>query len=333
MTLTGRIRQLEDQALTPRGAVNRWLDSEAHEFDCMLAHSLWLMDQPKEAWPLVRMPQEVVQTVRRQSPRVPDERLRDHFYQVQRDVLFLFFLHNRLNTEAMQEEEATGPRLALLAEQLRNLIFRRTELDQGHLENLTFPDDLRELRTRGKVKKPSTATGNAKLDEDIAAWADEERRLRARVLCLRETGTLLARRYFGREELLYAESRRRIVASLEMLAGLRAVYERATKEGPPATEEELVKWLIENEIARCTGEPSVPREAPRKQGKDADPAAKEEAARLARYLIVIARADALQTLGDGESGVGLLKHWLQAEMGDESSPALSPLTKEVGSGN
>jgi hypothetical protein len=333
MTLTTRIKQLEDHTLTPRGAVNRWLDGEAHQFDSMLAHSLWLMDQPKDAWPLVTMPRQVVEAVRKQNQRTPDERLRDQFYRAQRDVLFLFFLHNRLNLEALHEEETTWPKVALLAEQLRNLIYRKTELDERRLENLTFPDELRQIRTRGQVKKHPTATGNVKLDKDITAWSAEERRLRTRVLSLRETGTLLARHYFGREELLYAQSCRRIAASLTMLAGLRAVYERATKGGPPQAEEELVRWLFENEIARCTGGTSVAQEAPRQKGEEADREAKEEAARLARYLVVIARADALQTLSDGESGVGLLNQWLQAEMSDEGSACLSPLIKEDDSGD
>jgi len=44
----------------------------------------WLLDQPDESYPLIRMPRQVVDAVRARHKGVKDERLRDQFYQVQK---------------------------------------------------------------------------------------------------------------------------------------------------------------------------------------------------------------------------------------------------------
>lgn len=320
MKMKKRLAEVEDHALTPKEAVILWT-REAQEFDSLLAYNLWLQDQPDEIWPLTRMPARVVEAVRHKNPEEPDELLRDQFYLAQRDLVFLFFLHGRLNLYAAQEEEAVWSRLALLSEQLRGLIHRKAEIDGRRLENLQFPEDLSELRPSKKRKKPLTSTGDPQLDKDIAGWAARERELRARVLGLSETGVILARRYLGGEELFFAQSRRRHEASLEMLAGLRALYRRALLGGPPPAQEDLLVWVIENEMARNSGEAALWPEPPPE--KETEPDVRDEAAKLAQYLVVVAKADALQIMGEGQSGSSLLSRWVQTEM-KSSSSGISP---------
>lgn len=55
MTLPTRLDKLEDHNLTPREAVIMWM-REAHQFDSLLAYGFWLIEQPDDVYPLIRMP-------------------------------------------------------------------------------------------------------------------------------------------------------------------------------------------------------------------------------------------------------------------------------------
>src|SRR5664279_4561489 len=121
MSFDKRIENMEGN-LTPKEAVIYWMQ-EAHQCDSLLAYGRWLMDQPEDVYPLIRLPKQVVAAVRARNKGTPDLRLRDQFYRVQKDVLFLYHLHNQVNLQALQEEEALHLRMELLNERLRSLIY------------------------------------------------------------------------------------------------------------------------------------------------------------------------------------------------------------------
>lgn len=312
MTMAKRIGKVEDDNLTPREAVILWM-MEAHTFDSLLDYARWLMDQPDESYPLIRMPAQVVAAVRSKNKGQRDELLRDEFYQVQRDLLFLYFLHNRLNFHVTREEETICSRLTLLAEQLRSLVMRKAENDRRRIQDLKFPEDLSKLESKKRGSSKKATTGDGTLHEALTAWAAQERELRAQVLTLQEAGRLLARRYLGGEEMLHSQSLRRCAASLEMLSGLRAVYREATLTGPPPADEDLIRWMIESWMARDSQEPTVL--PPPSEDEEKDPEVDDEATRLARYLVTVAKAEALKTLGDGDAGLRLVAEWLRANAG------------------
>ena len=63
MSLSRRLDDLEDHHLTPKEAVICWI-REAHQFDSLLDYGRWLLEQPEDAYPLIRMPRQVVAAVR-----------------------------------------------------------------------------------------------------------------------------------------------------------------------------------------------------------------------------------------------------------------------------
>lgn len=329
MKMKKRIAAAEDETLTPKGAVILLLQ-EAHEFDSFGDYGLWLQDQPEELWPLVRMPRQVVEAVRKKNPREPDELLRDQFFRAQRDLLFLFFIYSQLNLYAAEEQEAIWPRLELLSERLRSLVSRKYELDQKRIQNLAF---LKNPRTRGGGKPCKTDVGptaDRELDEDLAAWAHDEKDLRVRILSLRETEEILARRYLGGQEILHALSKRRLTVGLEMLVGLRSVHREAVLAGPPPDREGLTRWLIENwRATKGEGPETEPEPGPEpdtaltENGK-ADPEVTVEARKLVRYLVTVAKAEALSVLGDPEGSVRLMGEWVRGSAGGRCEHCSGP---------
>ena len=53
MSFDKRIGDVEDN-LTPKEAVIYWMQ-EAHQCDSLLAYGRWLMDQPEDVYPLIRI--------------------------------------------------------------------------------------------------------------------------------------------------------------------------------------------------------------------------------------------------------------------------------------
>ena len=144
MSLVKRVGDVEEN-FTPKEAVICWM-REAHEFDSLLTYGRWLLDQPEDVYPLIRMPRQVVAAVRRKNKGTPDMRLREEFYRVQRDLLFLYHLHQQVNLQALQQEEALHLRMELLNEKLRSLIYHVAVVDGRRLEGLKLPDEWGQRR-------------------------------------------------------------------------------------------------------------------------------------------------------------------------------------------
>ena len=310
MTLATRIEKVEDHNLTPREAVILWM-REAHAFDSLLDYGRWLMDQPDEAYPLIRMPAQVVAAVRNQNKGQRDEFLRDEFYQVQRDVLFLYHLHKQVNMRALQDEEALRLKLALLAQSLRALIHRVWAFDSARLDHFEFPEDLSKPLPRRKGRKSEE---ELELEEALSAWPREEQMLWGEVTAFREAVGLISRRYLGGEELLYPNSAQGIEVTLSNLAELRDIYHSVTSHRPPESDEGFLRWMLEESGDRITVSPSASPLPALEKRPDTSAAARS----LAEHFILMAKAEALETLGDQNGGIRLVEKWLREEAGWES---------------
>jgi len=110
-------------SLSPTQAVCLWL-TEAHQHGSLFAYTQWLLDQPDDSYPLVKMPKQVVEAVRTAMKGKPREDVHREIYCVQRDVLFLFHLAMGLNTRALELAETLRLKALLLAEQFHSLILR-----------------------------------------------------------------------------------------------------------------------------------------------------------------------------------------------------------------
>ncbi|MBN1321151.1 MAG: hypothetical protein JXA87_09960 [Thermoleophilia bacterium] len=300
MSLKKRLRQAKERHLTPKEAVILWIH-ETRQFDSLIDYGTWLLDQPEENYPLVKMPAQVVAAVRAANPGVKDEYLREEFYRVQKDVLFLFHLHSRLNMRVMQEEETRRLALDLLSERLHGLILSVYAVDLGRLDGFTFPPDLsRPLAPRRK------ADHELALEEQLAAWPREEALLWGEVSAMRQAERLLSERYLGGEELLYPQTARGLEAILASLKELRETYRSVLAQRPPDSDEEYVRWLAGDDCPQDL-RPLPPEPPPMDR-----PHTTRTARALAEHFILVARADTLEHLGERDQGIRMVQEWMRA---------------------
>src|SRR5665811_414887 len=102
----------------------------------LLAHARWLLDQPDDSYPLVKMPKQVVEAVRTAMKGKPTSDVDREIYRVQRDVLFLFHLATDLNAWALERAQTLGLKGQLLREQFQTLHLRRAV--GGDMNDLRF---------------------------------------------------------------------------------------------------------------------------------------------------------------------------------------------------
>ena len=128
MTAQQRLARLEG-ALSPRGATLLWL-TDAHQFPTLSAYVGWLIEQPKEAAPLWRVPEQAETAIRGVMRGEPRETVRQAVRQVVRDAVFLVELVIRLNLAAEEAIRREGLRYAALFWEMRALT-AEAELERG----------------------------------------------------------------------------------------------------------------------------------------------------------------------------------------------------------
>src|SRR5680860_679066 len=255
MSLAKRVEDVEDN-FTPREAVICWMQ-EAHQFDSLLAYGRWLLDQPDDAYPLIRMPKQVVAAVRRKHKGTPDSHLRDQFHRVQKDVLFLYHLHIQVNLRALQEEEALHLKVELLSERLRSLISHTAAVDGRRVEGVKVSD---VARTKPPRRRRRMTKEEVDLQEALDAWLFEENLTWGKVVTFQEAERLISRRYFGGEDLLFPQSVRTLHEVLGHLATARDLYRTMIDRRPPESEEGLLALVLEKPTKDSPGHPPASSE-------------------------------------------------------------------------
>ena len=252
------------------------------------------------------MPRQVVAAVRAHNKGVPDQRLRDHFYRVQKDVLFLFHLHSQINEHAFETEETRQLRLQLLRERLRALILRTWGGEQDRF------DDAPPARASGRTARRRRKTPEeTALERDIVDWPVEEALLWAEVISLKEAERILSVRYVAGESLFFPQTLRALDETLESLVSLYGSYESVLDGRPPEGDADFARWMSAKErrdkpTSRTSG--------------DTEPPLRPRTTRIARGLaerfVMRARAETLQQLGEGDAGIALMQDWMRSEAAD-----------------
>lgn len=119
MTAGRRLARLEG-ALSPKAATLLWL-TDAHQFPTLPAYVGWLIDQPEEAAPLWRLPEQAETAVRAAMRGEPREAVFQAVRQAVRDSVFLVELVIRLNLAAEEATRLEGLRYAALFWEMRAL--------------------------------------------------------------------------------------------------------------------------------------------------------------------------------------------------------------------
>ena len=122
MTQEKRLDTLEGE-LTPKELVIRWM-AEAHEFGDYTSYGTWLLTQPEDAYPLVKLPKAIYEGTRARMRGKNDEELRGALRSSYRDLFFLFHLHSQLNERVTSRLPELTWLSLYLSEQLRRFMER-----------------------------------------------------------------------------------------------------------------------------------------------------------------------------------------------------------------
>lgn len=285
MTLAKRLDAIADDNLTPQQAVILWM-REAQGFGCWTAYARWLLDQPDEAYPLIRMPRQVVDAVRARNKGVKDELLREQFYSVQKDVLFLYHLQKEAEMWAAMEKEPTHLLGVILIKDLRALILAKHELQDMHLDRVREGGE--RLKRPGKEEKDA----RARYEKHREAWTVQMDELLVRVRTFLTAVDLVSRTYFAGEDVLYPGTREYLRDLLATIANARELYDDSILEL-----EEVDEGVRERLMAAITGEAAARQANPSGPGSPL-PDVTASARIMAGRWIVSAKAEALEKLGE-----------------------------------
>ena len=119
-TAKRRVEKLES-GLTPKQAILLWLQ-EAHAFNGIEEYVRHLKTQPDSAAPLHKLPIQVEEGVKQTLKGKPKEEIDRAVRQAYKDVLFLFFLHQRVNDKLITEQRYYGSQAMLLTSKLGSLM-------------------------------------------------------------------------------------------------------------------------------------------------------------------------------------------------------------------
>ena len=125
--------------------------------------------------------------------------------------------------------------------------------------------------------------------------------MRTETLVLGRAAQLISRRYLQGEVILFADLQQANNATLETLAFMRTHYRKVIHQGPGASAEELLRWLVDSGAEE---EPPLSTEVLR---EEAEPDVTGDAGELARHVVLMARANTLRLLRERDAGVRLLE--------------------------
>jgi hypothetical protein len=133
-----------DKSLTPRQALLAWI-AEAHRFSSLSEYAVWLAEQPNDFQPLRRLLHQVAAPIFDHKTIAPEER--EKTKKAALDVVFLYFLHHRVNCDSATRSRSMALEAALLLD--------------GHCAALerdgTRDDALKVLRYLAEVPYPLDA--------------------------------------------------------------------------------------------------------------------------------------------------------------------------------
>ena len=148
-----RLDKLEGN-LTPKQAALLWL-ADAHQFDTMNEYADSLKGGPESAWPIPRLCDQMYASLTKAMKGKPKEELSPALRRAYLDVLFLFYLHQRVNATVMERERFFASHSLMLAQQL-------SALGREHINN----DEAMWNRMRVGLQMPYP------LDPETAAAVD-----------------------------------------------------------------------------------------------------------------------------------------------------------------
>jgi len=291
MTLDRRLDNLEE-SLTPREAIICWL-REVHEFGSYASYCRWLLDQPDDACPLIKLTSQARAGVKDNRKGTPEVLLKDELRRAEKEVIFLYYVQKEINLRLYLEEEVLRVWAYHLTQKLRLVVQGKGIRDDLHLARLDL--DGGRSRRAGKAEKRATEL----LIRDKAEFQETLRIFHERVLAPKKAAELLSRRYFAGEELLFADLREEINLNLRMVGLLKGLYEEQILFGAPEGEKEFRAYMFY--LGTDGNQGSPPSWSETEPLEEGEPDVSGKARELARHIVLAARAETLEKLGEEQA--------------------------------
>lgn len=272
MNLKTRIAEVES-ALGPQEAVILWMN-EAYQFSNRIQYRRWLAGQPADAYPLVRMPEQVANEVERRLRGRPLPVRKEEIRRAHRQVTFLYFLHRALDAAVTSELEIIGLQSSLQAERLARL---SAEQILGAFMADTWAEEFR-------------------LSDRMQLWREETGDLLTSIEVLARTASYVSHRYLGNEEPLFPARAQELEAMRRSLEGLFENYKLLGDCGPEKRDGSAQEPVGLEEHTGGHGPWSLTE-------KDIEP----RVTQLVHYLSAMARAETLAATGDRDAAVDLVE--------------------------
>jgi hypothetical protein len=293
-----RLATIEDR-LTPAEAVISW-SREAYRHKSLSAQVAWLRCHPEEAWPLEHLPTQVSRAARALAKGEPHDQVHTKMLKAERNVVFLFLLHQFTNLLVARELETQSRRAERIFEMLGELVQLGCLRDELCRERLTEQHpDLLALETDVAERHRTLAA------RCLLAAREAFLRLRA----LEAATEHLAHSYLQDKDLLFPDLRSGVAILLHTLSEELRLAAAHTAEGHLQYEGELVRLLTRQALGETQ---AAARPAVRPEGANEEPSPDEAAAALARRIVIRARAETLHLLGDSAGSQALLVQYLDA---------------------
>jgi hypothetical protein len=279
MTLEKRLDEITE-SLSPKELILTWM-REAHEYGSYLSYGLSLLDQPEDAYPLVRLPQLLYAGTRTRLRGRQEEDRQRTLRSGYRDLLFLFHLHSQLNERVAHRQNELIFRVLFLTEQLRRFMDRSSMMEEQTELLKLIPGKKPRLPRRDKARE----------GELMELWREHSLSLEEDVRDLLGAAERLSTRYFSGEDVLFPEARAGLMQALEvhfhnqrlhqLCYGTRAECRRAA--------DTLDEVFVLGPVVGY--------------GRD-----------LAVELVTLAKAEALSALGEPSAGVRLVEEWMRGQL-------------------
>ena len=288
MTIGKRLDDLED-SLTPCEAIICWL-REVHEFESYASYCRWLLDQPDDSYPLVKTTRQVRAGVKSGHKGTPDVLLKDEMRRAEKEVIFLYYVQKELNLRLYMEEEVLRVWAYLLTQKFRLIVQGKAVRDDLRLARLGL--ERGKSRRAGRAEKRATEL----LVRDKAEFNETQGIFHERLLVPKRAADLLSRRYFAGEELLFADLREAITKHLDTVALLKDLYEDQVVHGAPEGEKEFRAYMLF--LGTDGKEGSLPSWPEMDPTEESEPEVSRKARVLATHIVLAARAETLEKLGE-----------------------------------
>jgi hypothetical protein len=141
-------------------------------------------------------------------------------------------------------------------------------------------------------------TTRARYDEHVRAWGPEAEEVTVRILGFLGAADLISSRYFAGEDIVYPATRENLRVNLETIANLRDTYEGSIL-GAPDSDDEFRDYVLALAGDEKTAQPENTRPRP------GLPDATAKARVLAGQWVLMAKAEALEKLGEEREAVAL----------------------------